>query len=106
MVCGLWRLVLRGWLFPERGPVNIVQRPAPCHFRCKKPHGNLPPGGASSPLMGYWPNEAKYPIAHEINNRPRKVLRLRSPVVVYRELLINHPQRSPLFKFQGTALRF
>ncbi len=33
-------------------------------------------------------------IADEINNRPRKGLRVRSPLSVYRELLINPPQHS------------
>ncbi len=35
-------------------------------------------------------------IADEINNRPRKGLRVRSPLSVYRELLINSPQHSTL----------
>jgi len=33
-------------------------------------------------------------IADEINNRPRKGLGVRSPLAVYRELLINNPQHS------------
>ena len=33
-------------------------------------------------------------IADEINNRPRKGLGVRSPLSVYRELLINSPQHS------------
>ncbi len=35
-------------------------------------------------------------IADEINNRPRKGLGVRSPLAVYRELLINNPQHSTL----------
>lgn len=35
-------------------------------------------------------------IADEINNRPRKGLGVRSPLSVYRELLINSPQHSTL----------
>ena len=35
-------------------------------------------------------------IADEINNRPRKGLGIRSPLAVYRELLINNPQHSTL----------
>ncbi|MFZ2824601.1 IS30 family transposase [Hydrogenophaga sp.] len=35
-------------------------------------------------------------IADEINNRPRKGLGVRSPLAVYRELLINSPQHSTL----------
>ena len=35
-------------------------------------------------------------IADEINNRPRKGLGVRSPLAVYRELLMNHPQHSTL----------
>jgi len=35
-------------------------------------------------------------IADEINNRPRKDLGVRSPLAVYRELLINNPQHSTL----------
>ncbi|MGP1682831.1 MAG: IS30 family transposase, partial [Giesbergeria sp.] len=34
--------------------------------------------------------------ADEINNRPRKGLGVRSPLAVYRELLINNPQHSTL----------
>ena len=35
-------------------------------------------------------------IADEINNRPRKGLGVRSPLAVYRELLVNSPQHSTL----------
>jgi hypothetical protein len=35
-------------------------------------------------------------IADEINNRPRKGLGIRSPLSVYRELLLNSPQHSTL----------
>ena len=35
-------------------------------------------------------------IADEINNRPRKGLGVRSPLAVYRELLVNSPQHSSL----------
>lgn len=35
-------------------------------------------------------------IADEINDRPRKVLGVRSPLAVYRELLLNSSQPSPL----------
>lgn len=35
-------------------------------------------------------------IADEINNRPRKGLVARSPLAVYRELLINAPQHPAL----------
>ena len=35
-------------------------------------------------------------IADEINNRPRKGLGVRSPMAVYRELLVNSPQHSTL----------
>jgi IS30 family transposase len=35
-------------------------------------------------------------IADEINDRPRKGLGVRSPLAVYRELLINSPQHSTL----------
>lgn len=35
-------------------------------------------------------------IADAINSLPRKRLRVRSPLAVYRELLINFPQQSPL----------
>lgn len=35
-------------------------------------------------------------IADEITNRPRKGLGVRSPVAVYRELLMNSPQHSTL----------
>ncbi len=35
-------------------------------------------------------------IAYEINNRPRIGLGVRSPLTVYRELLINSPQHSTL----------
>jgi len=35
-------------------------------------------------------------IADEINDRPRKGLGVRSPLAVYRELLINNPQHSTL----------
>jgi IS30 family transposase len=35
-------------------------------------------------------------IADQINNRPRKGLGVRSPLAVYRELLINSPQQSTL----------
>ena len=35
-------------------------------------------------------------IADEINNRPRKGLRLRSPLSVYRELLANSQQHAML----------
>ncbi len=45
-------------------------------------------------------------IADEINNRPRKGLVIRSPLVVYRMLLINNPQHSTLVQIQGVALRF
>jgi IS30 family transposase len=34
--------------------------------------------------------------ADEINGRPRKGLGVRSPLVVYRELLVNDPQHSSL----------
>lgn len=35
-------------------------------------------------------------IADEINNRPRKGLGVRSPLAVYRELILNSPQHSTL----------
>ena len=35
-------------------------------------------------------------IADEINDRPRRVLGARSPLAVYRELLLNSSQPSPL----------
>lgn len=35
-------------------------------------------------------------IADEINDRPRKALGVRSPLAVYRELLINNTQHSTL----------
>ena len=35
-------------------------------------------------------------IADQINNRPRKGLGVRSPLAVYRELLLNSPQHSTL----------
>lgn len=35
-------------------------------------------------------------IADQINNRPRKGLGVRSPLAVYRDLLLNSPQHSTL----------
>ena len=46
-------------------------------------------------LSGY-SQEQLDAIAHEINNRPRKGLGVRSPLSVYRELLLNTPQHSTL----------
>lgn len=46
-------------------------------------------------LSGY-SQEQLDAIADQINNRPRKGLGVRSPVAVYRELLINSPQHSTL----------
>ena len=42
------------------------------------------------------PGEARHldAIADQINDRPRKGLGVRSPLAVYRELLINSPQHS------------
>ena len=46
-------------------------------------------------LSGY-SQEPLDTIADEINGRPRKGLGVRSPLAVYRELLINNPQHSTL----------
>lgn len=46
-------------------------------------------------LSGY-SQEQLDAIADEINNRPRKGLGVRSPLAVYRELLLNSPQHSTL----------
>lgn len=46
-------------------------------------------------LSGY-SQEQLDAIADEINNRPRKGLGVRSPLAVYRELLLNNPQHSTL----------
>ena len=46
-------------------------------------------------LSGY-SQEQLDAIADEINNRPRKGLGVRSPLSVYRELLVNTPQHSTL----------
>lgn len=46
-------------------------------------------------LSGY-SQEQLDAIADQINNRPRKSLGVRSPLAVYRELLINNPQHSTL----------
>ena len=40
--------------------------------------------------------EALDVIADQINNRPRKGLGVRSPLAVYRDLLLNRPQHSTL----------
>ena len=55
-------------------------------------HQYLPKG---TDLSGY-SQEQLDAIADEINDRPRKVLGVRSPLVVYRELLLNSSQPSPL----------
>jgi IS30 family transposase len=47
-------------------------------------------------LSGY-SQEQLDAIADQINNRPRKGLGVRSPLAVYRELLLNSPQHSTLF---------
>jgi IS30 family transposase len=46
-------------------------------------------------LSGY-SQEQLDAIADQINNRPRKGLGVRSPLAVYRELLLNSPQHSTL----------
>jgi IS30 family transposase len=46
-------------------------------------------------LSGYT-QEQLDAIADEINNRPRKGLSVRSPLAVYRKLLLNTPQHSTL----------
>jgi len=46
-------------------------------------------------------------IADQINGRPRKALGVRSPLAVYRELLINSPSTPPRFiETLGVALHF
>ena len=47
-------------------------------------------------LSGY-SQEQLDAIADEINGRPRKRLGVRSPIAVYRELLLNSSQHSTLF---------
>lgn len=44
--------------------------------------------------LSRYSRELLHAIADEINNRPRNGLGLRSPLVVYRELLINSPPHS------------
>ena len=57
-------------------------------------------------LSGY-SQEQLDAIADQINNRPRKGLGARSPLAVYRELLLKNPQYSPSFiETQGVALHF
>ena len=51
------------------------------------------PKGADLPIYSQEQLDA---IADEINGRPRKGLGVRSPLAVYRELLINNPQHSTL----------
>lgn len=52
-----------------------------------------PPKGTD--LSGYSQKQLDA-IADQINNRPRKGLGVRSPLAVYRELLLNRPQQSTL----------
>ena len=46
--------------------------------------------------LGIYSQEQLDAIADEINNRPKKGLGVRSPLAVFRELLINNPQHSTL----------
>jgi len=46
--------------------------------------------------LSIYSQEQLYAIADEINGRPRKGLGVRSPLAIYRELLINNPQPSTL----------
>ena len=51
----------------------------------------VPEGGEMNPFLHLSLHLA---IAEQINDRPRKGLGVRSPLAVYRELLINSPQHS------------
>ena len=55
----------------------------------------MPDGMAGRLLLGY-SQEQLDEIVNEINNRPRNGLGVRSPLLVYRELLLNSPQHSTL----------
>ena len=55
----------------------------------------MPDGMAGRLLLGY-SQEQLDAIVNEINNRPRNGLGVRSPLLVYRELLLNSPPHSTL----------